>query len=344
MSSLLLLPYCSADRAQAQHNPQIHPKLSAYSRKRKRKQEEQEAEHLSPRIRDQPPSKRPRTSLRSCTAKVELKEKKERASDINKKDADPLKYWILTKRWPKEYFEQDSQVREDLEQDSWLEEQMEYSTQVVQYVEINGFRYPRPIKKAPTSLRRKQSDSSLTGSSDQNKRESKSVAYRDTRYTTLLEGKGSYMREFDDDNIPKDMEDLCQMLLKKEQTVPQDSLFRKDIFKKTCRKIEDRNEARVIQDIARLIVPSAETLATYGATHLDHLIEGVNEGWMGSIPVEGPKPQPNYSVGFRRSAFTEEQLKKLDPLIGNVCETSFLVATYRMYFPFLTCETNDAQL
>jgi len=55
-------------------------------------------------------------------------------------------------------------------------------------------------------------------------------------------------------------------------------------------------------------------------------------------------PSRNRTVGFRRSAFTEEQLKKLDPLIGNVCETSFLVATYRMYFPFLTCETNDAQL
>ena len=92
---------------------------------------------------------------------------------------------------------------------------MEYSTQVVQYVESNGFRYPRPIRKAPTSLRQKQSDSSLTGSSDQNKRESKSVAYCDTHYTTLLEGKGSYMREFDDDNISKNMEDLCQMLLKR---------------------------------------------------------------------------------------------------------------------------------
>ncbi len=85
---------------------------------------------------------------------------------------------------------------------------MEYSTQVVQYVEINGFKYPRLIRKAQTSLRRKQSDLSLTGSSDQNKRESESVAYRDTRYTTLLEGKGIHMHDFDDDNIPKDMEDL----------------------------------------------------------------------------------------------------------------------------------------
>ncbi len=339
MPSLLLLPCCSPDLVQVQQSPQILPKPSVSSRKRKRGQEEQEAGNLSPRIRDQPPSKRLRTSPSSCTAEVGLKEKKkERASDINDKNVDPLEYWTLTKRWPKEYFEQDSQVREDLEQDSWLEEQMENSTQVVKYVETNGWRLPCPIRKVPIALRRKQSDSSLNGSSDQKNRESKSAPYRNTRYTTLLEGKGSYMCEFDDDNIPKDMEDLCQMLLKKEQIVPQDSLFRKDIFKKTCRKIEDRNEARVIQDISRLIVPSAETLATYGATHLDHLIEGVNEGWTGSIAVEGPLPKPDYSVGFRRSAFTDKQLKKLDPLIGSVFDNSFFVATYRMYFPFLTCE------
>ena len=131
------------------------------------------------------------------------------------------------------------------------------------------------------------------------------------------------MHEYDDDNVPKDTEDLCKMLLKKEQTVPQDSLFRKDIFKKTCRKIEDRNEARIIQNIARLIIPSAETLVTYGAAHLDHLIEEVNESWTGSRAVEGPPPNPDYSVGFRRSAFTDEQLKKLDKLIGSVFDDPF---------------------
>jgi len=87
-----------------------------------------------------------------------------------------------------------------------------------------------------------------------------------------------------------------------------------------------------------LVVPSAETLATYGATHLEHLIEGVNECWTGNIAVKGPLPKPDYSVGFRRSAFSDEQLKKLDPLIGSVFDISLFVATYRMYFPFLTCE------
>lgn len=54
--------------------------------------------------------------------------------------------------------------------------------------------------------------------------------------------------------------------------------------------------------------------------------------------MEGPRPQPDYSVGFRRSAFTNEQHKKLGPLIGSVYDTSLFLATYRMYFPFLTCE------
>ncbi len=259
------------------------------------------------------------------------------ASDISENTTDPLEYWIRTGRWRKEYFEQDSQVRDDFEQDSWLEHEMEQSNQVVQYVEIDERRYPRPIRKVPTSIRRKPSDSSLSGSSDQKKRECKSAPYRDTRYTTLLAAKGSFTDK-SDLGITEASKSLCRRLLESEQDVPKDSLFRDDLFEKTCRKIQDRNEARVIQDISRLIVPSAETLATYGATDLDHLIEGVNDGWTGSIPVQGPRPQPDFSVGFRRSAFTDEQLNKLDPLIGSVYDTSFFVATYRMYFPFLTCE------
>lgn len=209
---------------------------------------------------------------------------------------------------------------------------------VVQYVKINGFRYPRPIKKVPTSLRRKTSGSSLTGPSDQTQREGKSVLYSNSRYPMLLEAKGSYMYEFDIDDIPKIVKDLCRTLLDTNQTVPRDSLFHDDSFGKVCQKIKDRNEAMIIQDITRLIVPSAQNLAICGAPHLKHLVESVNEGWIGSIPIEGPRPQPDYSVGFSRSSFTQEQLNRLDPIIGTTWDTSFFVATYRMYFPFLTCE------
>lgn len=341
MSSLFLLLCRSADLIEAPRRPQTLHKPSTSSRKRKRGQEEQETGHLSSRIGEQPPSKRPQISPPSCTAAIGLKKKKkekkkESASNIIE-TADPLKYWTLTKRWPKEYFEQHSQIREDLEEDNWLEGQMESPIQDIKYVEVNGLRLPCPIRRAPTSLRRKQSDSSLNESSDQTNREKKSAPYRTARYTTLLESKGSYMYK-SDLGITKGSKDLYRRLLELKQSVPEDSLFCDDLFEEACRKIEDRNEARVIQDIARLIVPSAETLATYGATHLKHLIECVNEGWTASIPVEGPRPQPDYSVGLRRSAFTDEQLKKLDPFIGSVWDTSLYAATYRMYFPFFTCE------
>jgi len=123
---------------------------------------------------------------------------------------------------------------------------MEESNQGIQYVEISGGRYPRPIRKIPTSIRRKQSDSSLTGSSDQKKKDRKSAPYRDTRYATLLAAKGSYMREFDDDDIAKNIKQICQTLLETGRRVPQDLLFRDDLFKRTCWETEDKNKAMVI--------------------------------------------------------------------------------------------------
>ncbi len=147
------------------------------------------------------------------------------------------------------------------------------------------------------------------------------------------------MREFDDDDIPENIKILCKNLLGAAQALPQDSLFRDDLFKKTCEKIRNRNEAMVIRDIGSLIVPSAQTLATYGATHVNHLYECVNEGWNSAIPFHGTRPQPDYSVGFGRPAFTEEQLKKLEPFVGEIGSKAltYFMATTRMYFPFLTC-------
>lgn len=59
-----------------------------------------------------------------------------------------------------------------------------------------------------------------------------------------------------------------------------------------------------------------------------------------SIPLVGTRPQPDYSVGFKREAFTEEQREKLAPFIGDFItgDWSYFMATHYMYFPFLTCE------
>ncbi len=56
----------------------------------------------------------------------------------------------------------------------------------------------------------------------------------------------------------------------------------------------------------------------FGAIYLKYLIETVDESWIKSIPlVKGPRPQPDFIVGVKPSAFTFNQLKKLQPSISN---------------------------
>ena len=69
----------------------------------------------------------------------------------------------------------------------------------------------------------------------------------------------------------------CKILLKSKQTIPKDSLFRDEIFETICRKVQNRNEARVIWSITPYIVSSVEDLEILGATHLRCLIESINK-------------------------------------------------------------------
>ncbi|KLJ05432.1 hypothetical protein EMPG_11078 [Blastomyces silverae] len=231
----------------------------------------------------------------------------EPASDSAKNEIDPIRNWIQTGCWPKTYFNQDISMSSLLSR-----------------------------KKSTSSLRRK-------GSSDEEQTEEKSTPYGNPRYETILESKGSFMKNARV-GITDESSLLIKALLNTDQMVPQNSLFRDDLFQTTCEKIQGKNESRIIRDIGQLIVPSAETLATYGATNLEHLVETVNEGWNKSIPFHGPRPQPDYSVGFRRSAFTDDQYEKLKPFIGDWDDTSVFMATDTMHFPFLTCEVTCGEV
>lgn len=71
------------------------------------------------------------------------------------------------------------------------------------------------------------------------------------------------------------------------------------------------------------------------------LIENVDKSWSKSILlVNGPRPQPEFLVGLQPAAFTSDQLKKLQPHIGDRSTVSRLVGTQEMYFSFLTTEVN----
>ncbi len=69
--------------------------------------------------------------------------------------------------------------------------------------------------------------------------------------------------------------------------------------------------------------------------NLECQIESTNTGWNKSVPFEGTRPRQDYSVGFRRTAFSMDQVKKLDLQFDN---RTYSAAMEEMYFPFLTCE------
>lgn len=202
-------------------------------------------------------------------------------------------------------------------------------------------------QKSSTSLRRKRSETSLTRSvtpSDQRPREEKSAPYRNASYPSLLETLGdSYMNE-SLLGITDASKALLEDLLKKECSTPKETLFSDNVFDTACRNVQDKNEARIILDFARLLAPSPESLAAFGSTDLDILVESVNEGWNNSIPITNPRPQPDFAVGFRRSLFSDVQLCKIQPLLGDLSSLSYFKATFYMFFPFLTCEVKSGAI
>ena len=228
-------------------------------------------------------------------------------NEHNNHPVNPIDHWRKDGHWPKQFFEQRGEMDHLLAQ-----------------------------KKLPPSTR--QSESSVTPS-DQKTREEKNGPYMNPSYPARLESKGSFMWQ-DKEGVSEKNKTICRTLLETDQTVPGDTLFGDELFEATCAEIQGRNEAKVIQDITRLIVPCARHLVIRGANHLDHLTESVNQGWNSSIPLFGSRPQPDYSVGFKRTACTEDQLYRIGHYIGDYVDgdRSLLMATSSMYFPFLTCE------
>lgn len=221
-------------------------------------------------------------------------------------DVNPIEYWTRKHTWPKRHFEQDlGEMSEPL------------------------------LRKRASSIRSQSSQ----GTPNDLPREAKSAPYKNSRYESVLATKSVFMDEPDTD-VSEDCKTLYKKLLSNTQELPKHTLFHDDIFKSIHYKIRNENEAMVIQDITRLIVPSAENLAICEgrASNLRILKEKVNSSWLKCIPLTNPRPQPDYSVGLKASAFTKAQLDRLSPFVGEYMEQCSVMAREDMYFPFLTCE------
>ncbi|GAB1312001.1 hypothetical protein MFIFM68171_02211 [Madurella fahalii] len=143
-------------------------------------------------------------------------------------------------------------------------------------------------KKSSSTLSRKRWNPATSATpSDQKPREEKSAPYRDMRYPLLLQTKGLYM-DISELGITDVSKHLIKDLLSTEQLVPKETLFDDDIFVDACRNLENKNEARIIFAISRLIVPSVESLALRNKNY-KRLVESINEGWNNSVPLTRPR-------------------------------------------------------
>ncbi len=74
-------------------------------------------------------------------------------------------------------------------------------------------------------------------------------------------------------------ETICQALLDSKQIIPEDTIFRDDIFDDSYAKLRGKNEARIFTDCTPLIVPWTEAHASLRANRdLDTAIESIDEG------------------------------------------------------------------
>lgn len=135
--------------------------------------------------------------------------------------------------------------------------------------------------------------------------------------------------------ISDDSKQLCTILINAVYEPPENSLFEMDLFWKVLNGVRNRNEARVVRDISSQLIPSAELLFMRGLLELEHLTEEMQTMWTKCFSLAGPLPKPDFTVGFRSSAFTDDEIEKLK-YYGLPYKPTLFIED--LYFPFLVCE------
>lgn len=117
---------------------------------------------------------------------------------------------------------------------------------------------------------------------------------------------GSFMDDHEEEITPESRT-LCQKLPKTPQKLPEDTLFSDELFSRGCKMVKDQNEATVVRYILPELVPSPKIRALRGAKHLKILNETINASWLNAIRCCNRRPQPDYSIGIDREAFSPER-------------------------------------
>ncbi|KAL1621022.1 hypothetical protein SLS56_009385 [Neofusicoccum ribis] len=228
--------------------------------------------------------------------------------------------------------------------------------------EIESMRGPpaeQPFSsQRPRRSRRKNQDdpaANVSGSSTAQETGSVSGPYKKPNFTALLEVGSStkvqlFMNEYTEVLDTKGVDDATRDLLKglkAESHLPgTEERYQEEVLQLTMEQLEFKNEPYVVAELHDLVCPPVERLSHIHDRNIELrgryklFVDQRNEGWTKAPQLLAgfPSPKPDYCVGYRRRAFTREELALLATVPSS--RSSFAV-TDHMYFPFLTCEVKS---
>jgi hypothetical protein len=144
-------------------------------------------------------------------------------------------------------------------------------------------------------------------------------------------------------DVSTESDDVGWGLLTTQCDVPSNTLLGYDILRGSIAELQDKNKTRVVQDLARLFVPSVRTLARISHKRFDVFVESVGERWDANLL--DTQSQPDYAMGLGRIALSDQRIKKLHSILQNDPSSSRSIfnPTQNMWFPILTSEVECAE-
>lgn len=135
--------------------------------------------------------------------------------------------------------------------------------------------------------------------------------------------------------VSEESKALCISLQKITLTAIKPSDLRHKSPSEVLESAQNRNEAHVIRYVTLMLVPLGMCPDDNGAKHVEHVVDEWTTDWDNRYVLAGPRLRPDLAIGLFSSAFTGEEIDKLNNYTANDNWTRF---TEEMYFPFLMCE------
>lgn len=182
-------------------------------------------------------------------------------------------------------------------------------------------RWPKAFEKAEPGSNQK----------NPSKRKSSSV-HRSDHLRRLVE-HGVYMRA--SALTQKSSKDLCRGFLTGDRIPGQYPCYPPEQIPNVLDRIQSLNEGRLQRDITPWVVPSAENLCFSGEEVPNYIGEEIQAEWTRCATMGSTRPKPDYTAGLLTSAFTNDEIEKLQNYAS--IERPFFF-TPNLCYPFLICE------